>query len=187
MSFADSIKKAAGNYFLKQELSGINRERKVSNFESARSFGLLFEADDPDNYDLVKKYFKYLKDSRKKVHAIGFFNLKHLPQIEYSKLDYDFFTRKELNWWGKPGEVFVKNFIDEEWDVLINFSLNDSFPLKYIASLSKAKMKIGAHIESNEAIYDLLIRQPEGKSFKFFMRQVDHYLGIINKQHNENI
>lgn len=181
MSATDKIRSIAGNYFLSREITELHRNRRISNFQSARSFGLLFNADDPETYNLVKQYFKYLRDSKKKVHAIGYFDLKKLPQIEYSKLDYDFFTKKEINWWGKPTENFVKNFIDEEWDVLINFSLADSFPLKYIAAMSKAKMKIGQHQESNVDIYDLMISQPEGKSFKFFMRQVDHYLGIINK------
>lgn len=186
MSLLKNAKRFTGEYFLKKDMSTLHRKVSVSNFGTARSFGLLFDADKPEDYDLVKKYIKYLRDSKKKAHAIGFFDLKTLPQIEYSKLDYDFFTRKDLNWWGKPSGPFIKNFLDEEWDVLINFSLEDSFPLKYLAALSKAKMKIGPHTDSNEKLYDLMIQQPEGKNFKFFVRQVDHYLGIINKGASSN-
>jgi hypothetical protein len=176
-----SIKSVIAHYFLKKDSQSSQRKCVVSNFDTAKSFGLLFDANDPEIYELVKKYFKYLKESKKKVHAIGFYDLKNLPQMEYSKLDYDFFTRKDLNWWGKPGGTFVTNFIEEEYDVLINFSLNDSFPLKYISAMSKAKMKIGKLDEKNSAVYDMMIQQPADKNFKFFMRQVDHYLGIINK------
>jgi hypothetical protein len=177
----NKLKSIIAHYLLKKDTESVHRKREVSNFDTAKSFGLLFNADDPEVYDLVKKYFKYLKDSRKKVHAIGFFDLKNLPQMEYSKLDYDFFTRKELNWWGKPTNTSVKNFVEEEYDILINFSLTDSFPLKYIAAMSKAKLKLGKLEEENDSVYDIVIQQPEDKNFKFFMRQVDHYLGIINK------
>lgn len=187
MSVISKLKRTAGEYFLRSEAAGISRKRTVSNLETAKSVALLFDAENPENYELVKKYIKYLREGKKRVHAIGFFNTKHLPQTEYAKLDYDFFSRKELNWWGKPTVRFIDNFVNEEFDILINFSLDDSFPLKYIAALSKAKMKIGKHDEGEEQLYDIFIQQPEGKSFKFFMRQIDHYLGIINKSTDENI
>jgi len=179
MSFFSNLKAQIGNYFLKRDIKTQQRKREVVNFQSAKNIGLLFDANDPEEYDLVKKYLKYLKDAKKKVKAIGFFNSKHIPQMEYSKLDYDFFTKKELNWWDKPTNVPVKNFVEEEYDILINFSLKESFPLIYITGISKAKFKVGKYTDKND-VYDLMIEQPEGKDFKFFMRQIDHYLGIIN-------
>lgn len=173
-----------GNY-LSHKLKGVSREKKFINFQNARTVGLLFDASDPDVYDLVKKYIKYLKEAKKKVKAIGYFNTKTLPSVEYVTVDYDFFTKKDLTWYGKPTHNLVKNFIQEEYDILINFSLEGSFPLQYIAAMSKAKFKIG-RAGDNDEVYDMLLEQPEDKDFKFFMRQVDHYLGIVNKIANSD-
>lgn len=182
MSIITNIKTKLGNLFLGKEKDAVQRTPMFINLSDARTVGILFEAGSQEDFELVKRYVLYLREMRKKVKVIGYYNSKEVPQMTYSKLEYDFFAQKQLNWHMKPMDVSVSNFINEEYDILIDLNINDHFPLKYIAALSKAKCKVGRAYPGSEKLYDLAIEQEEGKSLKHFLRQVDTYLLMINKR-----
>lgn len=181
MSFLDNIKSQIGNYFLKQDQQLLKRNRMLFNLQDAKSIGIIFDASNKEDFELVKKYVNYLKEMRKKVKVIGFFSSKEVPALTYSKLEYDFFTSKQTNWYGKPSDVFIDNFIEEENDILIDLNIHEKFPLKYIAAICKAKFKVGKTIDDTHNIYDLMIQIDQPNSLKYFLRQVDTYLLMINK------
>jgi hypothetical protein len=174
------VKNTVGGYFLKQEMSALKRDRSMINLSEARTIGILFEATDKEEFELVKKYVLYLRDLKKKVKAIGYFSTAETPTFTYSKLEYDFFSKKDLNWYCKPSDKFVSNFMQEDFDILIDLNIHTHFPLRYIAGISKSRFKVGPHQEGDEAIYDLMIEGTEGKGLKYFLRQVDTYLQMLN-------
>jgi hypothetical protein len=155
--------------------------------EEAKSVGILFDATESSNFDLVKKYIVYLKDMKKRVKAIGFYNQKQTPPMAYSKLEYDFFTMKDLNWYNFPDNIYVRNFIEDEYDILLDLNLSDLFPLRYVSSLSKAKFKVGKKSDRNSGIFDMMIDADASKGMKYFLRNIDAYLFIINKKHDKHI
>jgi len=115
------------------------------------------------------------------VNVIGFFNLKQMPPMTYSKLEYDFFSQKELNWMGKPSGVVVQNFINEEYDLLIDLNVHDHFPLKYMCALSRARFKVGKYSLADTDMYDMMIDADNTKTVKYFLRQIDIYVTMMNK------
>lgn len=151
------------------------------NFYSARTVGILFDAASPEDYELVKRYVVYLREHAKKVKVIGYFSAKQIPALTYSKLEYDFFSSKEINWFGKPASHIIDNFIDEEFDLLIDLNIHDHFPLKYISAMSKAKFKVGKYKEKDESIFDMMIDADNTQTLKYFLRQVDIYIDMMNK------
>lgn len=184
MSVFKNIKRAFADRALKQEMQKNKKERKAIrfNFNEIRTVGILFDSTDPEDFELVKRYVVYLREHTKKVKVIGFFSSKNIPSLTYSKLEYDFFSFKELNWFGKPTTHVINNFIEEEFDLLLDLNIHDHFPLKYIASLSKAKFKVGRFKEGDEAIYDMMIDSDNTQKLKYFLRQVDTYVLMLNKK-----
>ncbi|HOZ90098.1 MAG TPA: hypothetical protein PKX59_04190 [Bacteroidia bacterium] len=180
MGIVKNTKKRFGEYFLKKESEGLYRNKEAMNFSKAKNIGILFDATVEEDFDLVKKYIKFLKDSKKRVRSFGYYNTKEIPAMQYAKLEVDFFTKKQVNWHLKPSDPLITNFTEEEFDILINFTVHQCLPLVYIAALSKAKFKIGKHFPKYEMYYDLLLEVEEGKSLKYFMRNVDVYLNMIN-------
>lgn len=178
------LKDTIGSYFLKKEMASLNRNKVLANLNDAKTIGILFDASNKEEFELVRKYVVYLREYRKKVKAIGYFNTKEIPQMVVSKLEYDFFSQKQLNWYSKPSDPFIDNFINEENDILIDLNIYNHIPLKYIAAISKAKFKVGKYSKENEAIYDMMIDYSEEKGLKYFMRQIDTYLNMINKKEN---
>ena len=158
------------------------------NLEEAKTIGIVFDATENANFELVKKYISYLKELKKRVKAIGFFNTKVTPPMAYSKLEYDFFSLKDLAWNNIPKNIYVKNFIEDHYDILLDLNLNDSFPLRYISTLSRAKFKVGKSSKWNSSIFDLMLDIDASKNnLKYFLKNLDTYLFIINAKHDKTI
>ena len=168
---------------LKSELNANARVRTPHkfSFENVKTVGILMDATNTEDYELVKRYVVYLREHRKKVKVIGYFSTKNIPALTYSKLEYDFFSTKELNWMGTPNSVIIRNFINEEYDLLIDLNIHDHFPLKYISALSKAKFKVGKFNENDIEIHDMMIDADGTKTVKYFLRQIDTYITMLNK------
>lgn len=183
MSILTDIKNLIANFYLKLELKDIVKEKKPNkfNFKNITTVGILFDATNPEDLELVKKYVLYLKEHRKKVQVVGFFNTKVIPSLTYSKLEYDFFANDELNWFGKPTPAHIHNFVDVEYDLLIDLNIHDHFPLRYISALSKAAFKVGKYSERDTEIYDMMINVDSTQTLKYFMRQIDIYIAMLNK------
>jgi len=183
MSVLKKIKQFIGNLYIKLELKDAPREHKPNrfNFDAIKTVGILFDATNPEDFELVKRYIVYLREHKKRVKAIGYFNSKQIPSLAFSKLEYDFFSIKDINWFGKPSSIIIQNFINEEYDLLIDLNINDHFPLKYIASLSKANFKVGKFNEKEQEIYDMMIDSDNTKTLKYFLRQIDVYITMLNK------
>lgn len=150
-------------------------------FDDVKTVAILFDATDKGDYELMKKYVMYLREYRKKIMVIGFYSWKEVPDFAYSKLEYDFFSLKDLNLIGVPKPSFVDSFIKEDFDLLIDLNIKNHFPLKYISSLSKAKFKVGEYSKKNVAMYDLMIDIEQTRTLKYFMKQIDTYLDMFNK------
>ncbi|MFL5762794.1 MAG: DUF6913 domain-containing protein [Bacteroidia bacterium] len=183
MGAISKIKQSIADRSLQQELKMAPRERKPNrfSFEQIKTVGIIFDATNTDDYEIVKRYVVYLREHLKKVKVLGFFSTKEIPALTYSKLEYDFFSLKELSWLGKPNSTIIRNFIDEEYDLLIDLNIQDHFALKYIAALSKAKFKVGKFDEEGFDIHDLMIDSDNTKTIKYFLRQIDTYITMLNK------
>jgi hypothetical protein len=107
---------------------------------------------------------------------------KFVPHYFIPKLLQDIFTFKEVNWKYIPVKPFVKDFLEEEYDILIDLSLLEHLPLLYLAANCKAGLKIGRFDENNQDFFDLMIELPANATLEYFIGQVTHYLNKINKE-----
>jgi hypothetical protein len=167
-------------------MTGLVRNREMMSISDSKTIGIVFEASDKEEFELVKKYVLYLREQKKKVKAIGYFSGGETPTLTFSKLEYDFFSKKDLNWYGKPNDKFVHNFIEEEFDILIDMDIHNHFALRYVSAISRSRFKVGLHSTENEAVFDLMIEGMEGKGLKYYLRQVDTYLQMLNKDKSHN-
>jgi hypothetical protein len=176
----DNIKNNYASRKIKSEAKNVSREKIPVNIDAAKTIGIAFQFTSNEDFELLKKYVIYLRELKKKVKAIGYYTSKEEPAVQYSKVDYDFFGKKSHNWYGKPTDHIVNNFIEEEYDIFIDLNVNDEPVLTYVAAMSHARFKLG-RFEENDYIHDLLFESPKEKGLKFFLRQVDTYLAMINK------
>lgn len=172
----DQTRKKAAGFYLKRELKERNRTVRYCSWNKASNIGFLFDATVPEEFEMVKKWFRELKEQKLRFKALGFYDAKEMPVMMHSKLEYDFFTRKQLKWYLKPDDSIVKNFIEEPFDLLINLSLNPKTPLVYVLALSNAGLKVGLYQKRLMEYYDLVIRSEPVPSLKDFFRLVESNL-----------
>lgn len=180
MSIVKKTQKRAGEYFLKKEFAAIERKKVAVNFEEAETIALIFDATNKEEFELVKKYIKKLKENKRKVRAIGFYDGKEEPTLMSSKLEYDFFSRKQLKWYLKPNDPIVENFILEPFDLLINLCMNYKTPLLYITALSRAKFKVGKEHPKYAPYYDLMFSVQDDMGLQSFIPVAEKYLNMIH-------
>ncbi len=169
-----------GRYYYKKEQSQTDRHCQMTNLQDAKRIGILYTLDEVLDYERVSAFVRQLQGNHKEVKALGFVKNKNLIQRFLPKISYDFFSKRDLTWFYKPIHTQVKDFIEKEFDLLIDLSLHDSFPLKYIAGLSKALLRVGKFSEENTDYYDLLIDMKQTTTSDEYLGQIQHYLSIIN-------
>ncbi len=173
------IRRKIGQYYFKKEQSRTSQSHGMMNLPEARRIGILYTLEEAPDYDKVSEFVTQLQQEHKEVKALGFVKSKGLLQRFLPKLSYDFFSKKDITWFYRPIHNTVRSFMDKEFDLLIDLSLADSFPLKYIAGLSKAICRVGRFSEDNTSYYDLMIDVKPAITFDEYLFQIRHYLTII--------
>lgn len=184
MSFIDDIRRTAGNYFYKKDIAKVRRNRNIQNLADAKKIGILYDATDEKTHNIICDFVKYFQENLKVVKAIGYVNYPRLPHYCFPKLSFDYFTKKDLNWYYKPRTERIQDFINEEYDIVIDLSMKDCFPLQYIAGLSHSKFKVGRYGNRYSCVYDFMLDVNENITLEKFIKECIHYLSILNKNPN---
>jgi hypothetical protein len=182
LSIITNIRKSAGSFALRREASRVSRNRKIMNLDEAGSIGVVYFLPDEPVYRKISVYVKKLQDMGKRVKALGYVESKHLTGQFLPKLSYDFFFPSGLSWNYKPTSTEAREFIDCEFDILIDLSTENSLPLLFIAGLSRAKFKVGMQRDASAAYLDMMISLQEKDGLEELITQIDHYISIINKK-----
>ena len=89
-----------------------------------------------------------------------------------------------MNLIGIPNSKKINLFIKKKYEILINLSLKNSFPTKYLALKSNSKYRIGIYTDSNNRDYDLMMKL-KIKSLDYFKKHLIHYLEIIDNNNEK--
>ena len=178
-----SFRHKIGRYLFLKEFGKQATKRGYVTFEKAKSIGILYDSTNEKHFELVKKYVKEIRETHhKEVVALGFYNQKELPPMRFAKLGLDFFTLKDLNWYHKPITPVVRNFVQRDFDILIDLHLQNSVPFRYILASSKAKFKIGKYNRLFTPFYDFMVSVSDETTFPQFLDQVIHYLNSLRHE-----
>ena len=158
----------------------MHRIQKPVNLESARTVTILYYLPDEDTYKKVELILNSLNELNLKTRVVCYTDLKIIPHYFIPKITQDIITAKDINWRLQPQKPFVKEFIETEFDILIDLSLSDDLPLMYCTALSKAGLKVGRYSEDHQLFLDLMIHAGPDETIESFAKQVIYYLSMIN-------
>lgn len=179
----DEIRIRAGRLSLKKELKSLTTRKVVTtNLNDANSIAFLYKIDSEEDYTKVNKFMKYLKSEfgTKRIFFLGYWDdAKKDPEFLQTKLDFDFFSKKDLNWRGVPAGGNIDNFLSEKFDILIDLNNYFNIPLRYLIIKSPAKMKVGRYSEENEPFFDLMLADNQTE-FEAYCNELVKYLTMIN-------
>jgi len=179
MAFLQGIREKIGAFKARKNRSERKKGNKKVSYSNVQHIGIIFNASDYRIVDEVKAVVKDLTADGKSVKAIGYVDLTKATEQPMTTLRFDFFTSKDLDFFFVPKAMVCANFMEMEFDVLIELNYDNDLPINYLASCSKAFIKAGSNI-SGTTNYDLRIELKRKESPKYVLEQIIRYLKMMN-------
>lgn len=176
MSIFDKIKAWFFYRFLSMNIDDTARAKKIFNLKTATTFGVVYNLDNTVNNKWVDSFVKDLQAKGKKLTVLGYTKDKKAESNDLMTI----FNKASLNWYKIPRHKEVDTFIAQPFDVLIAIHTTESLPLQYIAAHSKAKFRMGPHLDKANNSYDWMIYSEHDLSIEDYLKQVTFYLNNIN-------
>lgn len=127
--------------------------RKSTDYKKAETVGILFSVEDKKKHDEVKEFIQKLQQDGKKVQVLEF-----LPEKkENPEFMFDFFTIKDISFWGKIESDKTLKFSDTAFDYLFCLDTKLNPMISYILARSKSKCRVGKYTESAQPLFELMI------------------------------
>ena len=167
-------------YLLQKQLKTHTVNRRPKQFDKAQSIGILFDASQAEERQVVRHYASFLEKKGKQVQLFAFLD----EEQQQSNFTFKHFSRKELDWALRPKDALSEEFINTPFDFLINIYQNANQSLEYISSLSKAHLRVGPYTEK-ESCFDLMIETQKQHDLQYFIKQLEYLMSRMNSQKNE--
>jgi hypothetical protein len=127
-------------------------------YKQALNVGVIFSVEDKAKHDEVKEFVKRLELDGKHVKVICYLP-KNKDNYEFM---FDFFTDKDLSFWGAINSSTAMRFSETTFDFLYYL---DTAPNPFILNLiarSKARCRVGPFWENNHAFFEMMIESKNG-------------------------
>ena len=179
MKFIDNIKDKLGRRKIHKILKSKNRNIKVTNFDNAKSIAIIYQITTTDYQDFINQYIDYLRGDIgfKKIVSLGYYEGTELPNFVINEsFKYKYFTKKELDFsrFGKSKDVL--EFLNEDFEIIIDLSRDFIIPIKHVVASSNAGLKIGRHSIENEQFYDFMVEIDKSAPVSHFIKEVNAFL-----------
>ncbi len=150
---------------LQKKAAGVKRDIRLIPLNKVKKIAILWNGQDKKAFNFLQEHF------RLKSVIVRHLCYSDLEDAQESHL----LTKKDLDWLGFPHGGNVDTFIQTEYDLLINVSVEPCYPLEVITALSIASFKIGWDWEKN-GFYDLSVDVSKQPDSLFLAEQIIHYL-----------
>jgi len=145
--------------------------REAIAFENIRTVGVIFTVKDLRKHEAVKKFIRNLENEGKRVEVISFLG-KDKDNHEFM---FDFFTEKNVNFWGNVMAENLKKFVETPFDYLVCLDLEMNIFIDVALARTKAKCRVGGYVENKTDLLEYIIK-PAQKNFDKLADDIYHYL-----------
>lgn len=179
MKLVEDIKNFLGKWQLHKEIKHKKAKNKLVAFGQVNHVGIVYNAETKEHEQLVTKYANELRAEGKKVFMLGYVDAKQLPANKKFLLNSEFFWREKLNGINLPIKGNIGQFLQLEFDLLLNLYQEPLLPMQAISAFSKAKYRVGTNVADNIDFNDATIDTGNRNDLKFLIEQIDFYLRNI--------
>ncbi|MEZ2414039.1 hypothetical protein ACA086_03685 [Muriicola sp. E247] len=169
----EKFKHKSGEKYLKNELLSVPESTKTN--KGLHRVGVIVDLDNFPDSDLFYQLIDHLQLRPNAVKIMGYrsFYDKNSP---YST---PVFSDKDLGWGGAVENSYALEFLSKEYDLLLNYYIQDTLILKLMTVKTRARIKVGfAELDSN--LNDLIIHSPM-KDFDTYKTELKKYLKVMRE------
>ena len=143
--------------FLKLKTNSLLKKNKSLRtslpYEKAKTTCIIFTVEDKQKHHAVKDFIKKLEIDGKHVQI-----LEYLPDKKDNyEFKFDFFTQKDVSFWGNISAASAIQFSDSPFDYLFCIDLTPNPLILHLLARSKAKCRVGIFSDENRAYLDFMI------------------------------
>jgi hypothetical protein len=143
--------------FLRYKTNALLKEEKTPHasvpYEKARTVGIIFTVEDKQKHFAVKDFIKRLETDNKHVQVLEF-----LPEkTENYEFKFDFFTSKDVNFFGTMTSQHAIQFSEAPFDYLFYLDFEPNPMILHILARSHAKCRVGKYWEEGSSYLDFMI------------------------------
>ena len=180
MELFKKIRLNIGKSILSKKVVRLKKKVYYSNFSQVKSIGIVWDASRPIEFPSLTKFYQKMHELKIEVKIFGYYPGKNLPD-QYTAIRYLTCIKKdEINTFYHPVSSETKKFINNPFDILIDINFGKLFPLKYVTSLSIARLKIGLFDhEPAETPLDLMMEIKNPVDIDNYLIQIIYYLEMI--------
>jgi hypothetical protein len=176
-----AIKKWAVKRSLRKSMKMRKRSKGFFNFNTAKTVGIIFV------YDLsvlqaVEELRSFLQAKNIQCKALAYYSGKDVPSKLVDNPYIRYFGKQEVNWYGKCLSAEANVFINQNFDILIDFTTTNISFMHQLRLLSLAKMKVGRRSYPDHP-YDFILSDGNAMP-NFFVEELKHYLLTIDMINN---
>lgn len=172
-AITDKFKHKSGRKFLKRELG--KTAQRIDRNKGVTSIGCIINLDQFDNVNVFFELVNEFSLQPNAVHVIGY-------KEEYDKnspYSTPVFSDKDLGWGGEIQNAYAQEFLNREFDLLINYYTDDKLLLQLMTLQTKSRLNVGFG-EVDKDLNDLILNTSI-KDFNIFKKELRKYLFILNE------
>lgn len=142
-------------------------------YHQAVTVGLLFTVEDRQKHEEVKDLIRKLEHEGKQVTTLAF-----LPkEKENHEFMFDFFTEKEVSFWGEVQSRNASRFCDTAFDFVFYLDTQPNPFLLNLMARCKSKCRVGKYWEKSEGFFELMIQSQHSSSQ--FLKEIHRYASSL--------
>lgn len=170
--FLDKIKDFWTKKIVKKSLSNVKHNESVS---SIKKIGIIIDESYFNEKNLLLNELISNGISEENIEILAFRNRVKKNET----FDYIVFSYKDLSWSATIEKSEITNFINSNFDLLINYYDVEKAPLLLVTSSSKGNFKVGFANVDKRLNHFMIDTQAE--NYKVFIEELFKYLKILNK------
>ncbi|MBR6177110.1 MAG: hypothetical protein IKQ70_04410 [Bacteroidales bacterium] len=183
MKFLLQTRQKMGCKRLRKKAEKVHRQKSYHNIDSATTIGLLFDSTIQANYFSARRFITSLVESGKNVNALGMVLNEEMLRYYTPSPNIRLFSIEKTTLLGYPKNQHVEDFINTDYDILINICTTENLCVDYVMGLSKAKFKVSMKFKEND-FADFALEYKDGRvpETDELINRIKQYLTVISRK-----
>jgi hypothetical protein len=140
-------------------------------YNQVNSIGIIFSIDTKEKHEIIKSLVKRLESDGKQVDVLAYLPRKK----ENYEFLFDYFTGKDLSFWGNFTSETVLKFTQKPFDYLFYIDERSNFLIRTVLAMSKAKCRVAKFDDSNEQFSEMMVQVPGKNQLKHLVDEMYRY------------
>lgn len=167
-------------YLIRKHQKKIRHNSNGVSYKNAVRIAILSESQTIDTSQYIIDFISDIRKDAKEITTLEYLNNSIKLSVKSWKQTQFYLHKNNLNFLNLPKKEPLKEFLEKEYDIIINLCITNNIYLHYISAITNSKLKIGPYNQEFESCYDFMIRVNAETDINSFVSSVDTYLKMIN-------